>query len=269
MTENIRLYMRLISVQVRSQMAYPVSFVLDLLINGANLIVYFLTFTLIFEKFKHIGGWTLGEVAFLWGMAEMSFGVMDMIFSGFDPGTFGELIRRGSFDQLLLRPAGITLQVLGSRFLLRRWGRIIQGAVIFAVSLSMLQVHWTADKLLYLPLVSISQVLFFGGLFIFGSTLTFWTVQSIEAVNILTYGGNEMISYPMHIYPDWMRRFFTYIVPAIFINYYPALYILDKPDPLGMPGFVRFLAPLAGLVMIAAALLFWQYGLKHYQSTGS
>jgi ABC-type uncharacterized transport system permease subunit len=32
---------------------------------------------------------------------------------------------------------------------------------------------------------------------------------------------------------------------------------------------VRFLAPLAGLVMIAAALLFWQYGLKHYQSTGS
>ena len=114
-----------------------------------------------------------------------------------------------------------------------------------------------------------SQVLFFGGLFIFGSTLTFWTIQPIEAVNILTYGGTEMMSYPMHIFPDWIRRFFTYIVPSIFLNYYPALYLLDKPDPLHLPGFAPFLAPIAGLVVLAAALIFWRFGLNHYQSTGS
>jgi ABC-2 type transport system permease protein len=66
-----------------------------------------------------------------------------------------------------------------------------------------------------------------------------------------------------------MRRFFTYVIPAIFMNYYPALYLLDKPDPFGMPVFVRFLAPVAGLGLLAAALIFWQYGLRHYESTGS
>jgi ABC-2 type transport system permease protein len=269
MSHTIQLYLRLVSVQIRSQLAYPASFLFDLLVNGGNLIIYFLSLALIFEKFKNIGGWKLGEVAFLWGLVEISFGVMDMLFSGFDPDTFSQLVRLGSFDQLLLRPAGITLQVLGARFVLRRWGRILQGLIIFGVSLSLLTMHWTPARLFYLPVVVVSQVLFFGGLFIIGATLTFWTVQPIEAVNIFTYGGSEMIAYPMHIYPDWIRCFFTYLVPAIFINYYPALYLLDKPDPFGMPGFARFLAPLAGLGLFMAALLFWQYGLKHYQSTGS
>ena len=88
-------------------------------------------------------------------------------------------------------------------------------------------------------------------------------------VNILTYGGSEMMSYPMSIYPDWMRRFFTYIIPAIFLNYYPALYLLDKPDPLGLPPIAHFLAPVAGFGILAIALRFWSFGIRHYQSTGT
>ena len=269
MRQTIQLYFRLVAVQIRSQLQYPASFVFDLITNFANLIVYFLSLALIFDRFKAIGGWTLGEVAFLWGLVEISFGFMDMIFSGFDPDTFSQLVRLGQFDQLLLRPISISLQVLGAKFVLRRWGRILQGCIIFLASLTLLTVHWTAAKVLYLPLVIFSMILFFGAMYIIGATLIFWTVQPIEAVNIFTYGGTEMIAYPMHIYPDWMRRFFTYVIPAIFMNYYPALYLLDKPDPFGMPVFVRFLAPVAGLGLLAAALLFWQYGLRHYESTGS
>jgi ABC-2 type transport system permease protein len=73
----------------------------------------------------------------------------------------------------------------------------------------------------------------------------------------------------MHIYGDWMRRFFTYIVPAIFLNYYPALYFLDKPDPFNFPFFAPFLSPLVGLMFLGTALAFWRFGRKHYQSTGT
>jgi ABC-type uncharacterized transport system permease subunit len=58
-----------------------------------------------------------------------------------------------------------------------------------------------------------------------------------------------MISYPMHIYPTWMRSFFTFVVPAIFLNYYPALFFLGKPDPFGLPAFAPFLSPLIGLAI--------------------
>jgi ABC-2 type transport system permease protein len=263
------LYLRLIKVQMRSQAQYRLNLFMDLLATALITATVFVTLAFIFERFGNIAGWSLAEVAFLYGMTETSFGVMDMIFSGFDPQNFGRQVRLGRLDQLMLRPLSITLQVLGSEFIIRRLGRIFQGAVILIFAFRSLHIDWTLAKIAYLPVILVSLVAFFGGLFIIGATITFWTYESIEVINILTYGGSEMMSYPMSIYPLGMRRFFTYIIPAIFLIYYPALYILNKPDPLGMPVLAYFLAPLAGFGVLAASLLFWQYGLRHYQSTGT
>jgi len=194
---------------------------------------------------------------------------MDMIFSGFDPDTFAPMVQRGQFDQLLLRPLDLTLQVLGSRFVLKRLSRIAQGIAVFCVGIALADIHWTVCKILYLPVVFASLILFFGGLYIIGSASIFWTVQRVEAINIFTYGGAEMMSYPMHIYSRWMRRFFTYVLPAIFLVYYPALYVMDKPDPLHFPAFAPFLSPLAGASVMLASLVFWRFGVRHYESTGT
>lgn len=263
------MYWRLIGVQVRAQLQYRTAFVLEILSSGITLFLFFLSMAFVLQRFGDLGGWTLGELAFLWGTVEFAFGLMDLIFSGFDPSNFGKQVRQGVFDQLLLRPVNITVQVLGSEFVVRRLGRIAQGALIFAVALALADIHWTVGKLLYLPLVVGGLVCFFGGLFMIGATFSFWTVDSIEAMNILTYGGSEMMAYPMHIYPDWLRRTFTYIVPAIFLNYYPALYFLGKSDPLGLSPVWSFVAPVVGAGVLLVALRFWRFGINHYQSTGT
>lgn len=265
---SFSMYLRLLLVQIRSQVAYRLSFWLDLISTTGNALAFFAV-ALVIQRFDHIAGWTLGEIAFLYGMIEASFGVMDMIFSGFDPDEFAPRVRQGTFDQMLLRPVEITWQVLGSKFLLRRIGRIFEGLAVFAYSFTLVDIHWTAEKILYLPVVFISQIFAMGALFIAGSTLCFWTVERVEAVNILTYGGTDMMTYPVQIYPVWMQRFFTYIIPFVFLNFYPALYFLDKPDPLGFPVFAPFLAAPAALALFVAALLFWRFGINHYQSAGS
>jgi ABC-2 type transport system permease protein len=269
MRHAIDMYRRLIAVRIRSQLQYRVSALLDVVAMAIVTAVEFGALALVFQRFESIAGWTLGEVAFLYAIVTASFGTMDLIFGGFDPDTFGPMVQRGTLDQLLLRPANITLQVFGSAFLLRRFGKIAQGIVIFCIALSMTDVDWTLAKIIYLPIVFVSQVVFFGGLFIIGATSTFWTVQRVEAINIFTYGGSELMSYPMHIFAKWMRRFFTTVIPMIFLNYYPALYFLDKPDPLNGPACAPFLAPIAGVGMLVAALAFWQFGLRHYASTGT
>lgn len=269
MGHALGLYQRLIAANIRSQTSYRVSFWLESLSAFIATITAFLTLALVLERFNNIAGWTLWEVAFLYGMVESAFGVMDMLFSGFDPQTFGVQVRLGRFDQLLLRPASITLQVLGSEFILRRLGRIAQGLLVLGLAFAHLHIHWTVTKMLYLPVVFASLVAFYGGLFVIGATITFWTVESIDAINIFTYGGSELMAYPMNIYQNWMRLFFTYIVPAIFLNYYPALYFLDKTDPFHLAAALHFLAPAAGFGMLAAGLVFWRYGLRHYQSTGT
>jgi len=266
---TLGMYFRLLVIQLRSQMQYRTSFWLEFLSTGLLNGSIFFSLALLLERFGDIGGWKLGEIAFLAGMIEMSFGAMDMAFSGFDPDFFTLWIRQGTFDQLMLRPLSLFWQVMGSRFLLRRLGRIFEGMVIFGLALSLVQVDWTAAKILYLVVVFASQVIMMAALFMIGSTITFWTVQSIEAMNVLTYGGTDLMSYPSHIYPAWLRKLYTYLIPFVFLNYYPALYILGKPDPLNFPAFSPFVAPLVAMAFFLAALGFWKFGINHYQSTGT
>ncbi len=266
---SIKILKRLLQLQIKSQRQYPLPFLLEILSSAIILGFYFFSFALILQRFGQIGGWTIGEVAFIWGITEFSFGSMDMLFSGFDYDTFGPMIRKGQFDQLLLRPVNITLQVFGSRFVLRRLGKMLEGLIIFIYGISMLNIDWTVGKLLYIPILIISQVLFFGSLFIIGATTTFWTMERLEILNIFTYGGSEIMSYPMHIFPRPIRLIFTYLVPAIFMSYFPAVYILDKPDPVNAPEFVSFLAPLVAVIMLWLALRFWHFGIRNYQSSGS
>ncbi len=269
MRKSMSLLLKLIRIQIRSQLQYPFSFAMDVLGNVIIMGLFFLTFALVFLRFDAIGGWSLGEIAFIWGLTEAAFGTMDMIFSGFDYDYFGPMIRKGQFDQLLLRPVNITLQVMGSRFVLRRLGKITEGLIIFIYALTQIQINWTVAKIAYLPLIYLSEVLFFGSLFVIGATTTFWTMERLEILNIFTYGGSEIMSYPMHIFPRPIRMVFTYLVPAIFISYYPATFILNKHDPLNAPPFFAFLAPLIAAGMMIGALAFWRFGVKNYQSTGS
>ena len=116
---------------------------------------------------------------------------------------------------LLLRPIPLTIQVLGSRFVLRRLGRILTGMLVLAIAFSHLSINWSMGKVAYYILIIISQIVLLGSFFIFGSTITFWTIERIEAVNIVTYGGREVMTYPMEVFPRWLRHVFMFILPFL------------------------------------------------------
>lgn len=268
-TEWIVTYFKSIGLVIQTQLQYRFSLLMDILSTAMFSVTEMGGLILILGQINSLAGWSLWELVFLYAIAEMSFGWMDMIFSGFDPDYFAPQIRSGDFDKLLLRPHPITLQVIGSRFVLRRVGRILTGSTLFFIAASQVAIDWTAWKGVYIVVVVISQVMLFGSLFIFGATITFWTIERVEMMNIVTYGGREVISYPMDIFPRWMRRFYIFVIPFIFFNYYPGLYLLNKPDPLGLPAVSPFLAPFLGLMFLFLALRFWKFGVNHYQSTGT
>lgn len=262
------IYFKLVSATIRSQLQYRASFVMDAIAAFLSTAVEFVAIVLAFTRFGLLGGWTIWQVAFLWGLTETAFGLMDMIFSGFDPPTFSQHVRRGTLDQLLLRPVPLFVQIFASEFAVRRIGRMAEGAAIFVIANANLSVDWTPLKVAYLPVVLVSAVAFYGALFVLGATASFWTTESFEIVNIFTYGGTTMASYPMHVFDTAVRRFFTFVVPTALIIYYPALYFFDLPDPTGLPGWASFLAPLAGFGLLALSFVAFRFGLRHYASTG-
>ncbi len=263
----LSIYFRLVAARARGQLQYRVSFVLQ--IAGSFLLSFtdFAAVLVIFQHLPALAGWTLGEVAFLYGTSYIAFQLTDMAIGHLD--LLPQLIQTGEFDMLLIRPLGALFQVLTADFTLRKLGSLVQGAIVFGVSLSLVHIDWSPGRVLLLLLIPLNGVVIFGGVWIAGATTTFWTVRTMEMVNSFTYGGQLLTQYPMHIYGAWLRRLFIFVIPLAFVNYFPALYILNKPDALGAPAFVRFLAPLVAAAVALFAAWFWQLGVRHYRSTGS
>ena len=109
----------------------------------------------------------------------------------------------------------------------------------------------------------------FVGLLVLQGTLAIFTVESLEVMNVLTYGGVQAAQFPLSIYGGGLRRFLTFVVPLGAVTYFPALVILDKPDPLGAPLWFGLGSPACGFVFLGIALLVWRWGVGRYVSTGS
>ena len=265
--QHLSLYLHFVKLRIRSQMAYRFSFVLDLFAQASVAIIDFFMIALLFNRFKALAGWSLWEVGFLYGMVGICFALAEMIGRGFD--VFQRHVLRGDFDTMLVRPLGTFYQVLAHEFLLRRLGRIAQALVVLLIANSQLAVSWSLAKVGYLLLSLVSGTCFFIGLFVIGATSCFWTVQSIEMVNIFTNGGVFMGSYPFSIYRWWFRHFFTFIIPLACVNYFPSLFLLEKVAASGVSPLGVQLAPYAGFLFLGVTMLFWRWGVLHYQSTGN
>jgi ABC-2 type transport system permease protein len=267
MGRALGLYLRLIGAQVRSEMQYRASFLAELIGNFAVTALDFAAMLILLNRFHSVGSWSLAEVAFLYGTSTVSFSLAELFAGAFDG--FDRWVVRGEFDRLLIRPLSIPFQMMTSAFPLRRLGRLAQGLLALGFAFYLLHPVWPLGHWLFLGVMLAGGLLVFLAVFIAGASAAFWTPQTSELTNVFTYGGQFMTSYPMHIYQAWLRSIFTFIVPLAFINYYPSLYLLGKADPLGLPEWVPFLAPLLAGAAIAAALALWRLGVRRYQGTGS
>ena len=269
--ENLRnglhMWRRLVGARIRGQMQYRLSFALNTLGSFALTFIDFVVVLALFSHFPQMEGWTLQEIALLYGLSGVGIAVADL-FAG-HVGDVHLLIRSGQFDVVLLRPVGTLLQMVASDFALRRLGRITQATVVLVYALVAADVSWNAGRVLLLPLAIAGAVVIFAATFVLGGCLTFWTVGSSEVANAFTYGGNYMTGYPLNIFGVWLRRLFAFVIPLAFVTYFPGLYLLDKPDPLGFPEFFQFLAPFVAIAFAVAAGLMWRVAVRHYRSTGS
>ena len=109
----------------------------------------------------------------------------------------------------------------------------------------------------------------FGAIFVLGAAFQFISIDSAELANSFTYGGQTLTQYPLTIFGKEIVRAVTFVVPLAFVNYYPVLFVLGKPAPLGLPSWIGLLSPVVAVAMVALASLAWRGGLRRYRSTGS
>jgi len=259
--DSLRLYGRYIAISVRAQLAYRATFAMKtighLLVTG----IEFFGIWALFARFGSLHGWTLPEVALIYGLADVAFALADGLGRGFD--VFARLLKAGDFDRMLVRPRSTVLQLFGYELQLMRIGRLSQGLVVLIWASR--HFAWTAGSVALAVLAIVGTCAVFLGLVVLQATSAFWTIESLEVWNAFTYGGNYATQYPMDIYRSWFRRFFTAVVPLAATAYYPARAILGR-DPIDA---LHVIAPLAGVAFLAVSFAVWRLGLRHHASTGS
>lgn len=266
MADLLRIYLRLVGGRARGQLEYRMSLALQIVATALLTLLDFVMILVLFENVPELDGWRVEEVAVLYGLAAISFALTDLVVGHLD--LFPQMIRDGTFDQILVRPLPSLLQVVASDFSLRRVGKIAQGIAVLTVALVAADVDWTLGRALTVPLAIASGTLIYGGVWIALATVAFWIVDAIEVVNAFTYGGNFLSGYPITIFGRWLRNLVLFVVPIAFVSYFPALYLLDRPDGLGLPDALRYLSPLVAALTAIVAVLVWENAVRHYRSAG-
>jgi ABC-2 type transport system permease protein len=264
---SFALYRTLVGAQVRSRLEYRVSFVIEVVASFAITFVDFIVVLVLFSHISALRGWSLWQVAFLYGLAGMSFAIADL-FIGHIEDLYLQ-IRSGQFDVVLLRPVGTLLQVIASDLSLRRLGKFVQAAIVLGIALTHLHLHWTVARVAVFGASIVSGAVIFASVWVLGACLTFFTVGSGEVANAFTYGGNTFASYPLDVFGPWLRRVLAFVIPLGFVAYEPAVYIIGKPDALHLVPWLRAAEPLVALAIAIVTGLTWRFSVAHYRSTGS
>ncbi|QNE77097.1 transporter [Streptomyces finlayi] len=267
LVEGVRAYGLIVAMWLRSTMAYRASFAMTALGNFVVTAFDFVTILLMFSHVDALGGYTLPEIALLYGMSATAFGLADLLLGSMD--RLGRRVRDGTLDTLLVRPVPVLAQVAADRFALRRLGRITQGLLVLGYALVSLDIAWTPLKVLMIPLMVLSGAAIFGAVFVAGAAFQFVAQDASEVQNAFTYGGTTLLQYPPTIFAKDLVRGVTFVVPLAFVSWLPALYVLGREYPLALPQWAAFLPPVVAGACWALAGLAWRAGLRAYRSTGS
>ncbi|WP_129844075.1 ABC-2 family transporter protein [Streptomyces sp. RFCAC02] len=251
----------------RMAMTYRLSFALALVANTVTTLLDFAAILIMFSHVESLGGFTFPEVGLLYGSTSLALALAHLLMG--DLSRVGARVRAGTLDQMFVRPAPVFVQLAADRFDLRRLGRAVQGIGVLVWAVPQLDVAWTAGHVGLLLMMLLSGTAIFSAVHVFGAAFQFVAQDASEVQNSFTYGGNTMLQYPPTVFARELVQGVTFVVPLAFVNWVPALRLLGKDDPLGLPGWVDFMSPAVAGVLCAAAALVWRAALRSYRSTGS
>lgn len=260
-------HLRIIGSRIRSQFAYPASFALDVAAQFIGQGIELVAILVLFTQVSALGGFSAGEVLLIYGLAATAFGLADLAVGQVEE--LPQYIRTGEFDVMLLRPLGSLAQLLSADVALKRLGRVAAGLLVLGWSLATLDLPWTPARVLLVVTTPLVGAVILSAIWVAANSVSFWIVDGREMANSFTYGSNFSTSYPITLYGPWVRRALCYAVPAAFVAYFPALALLGRPDPLGLPAALQWSSPLVAVLSVTVAGMVWRSGVRHYQGTGS
>ena len=261
----LRLYKALISQFFKVVMQSKVDFLMGLFGFFFTQISGILFLYLVFEQIPDLKGWSLEQLVFIYGFAQIPRGI-DHLFTDNLWLVAWRLVINGDFDRYMLRPMNIFFQVIAEKLQPDALGELLVGTILVVYSAVKGVVVLDAVHIALFMVSVLAGALIYTSIKLLFASLAFWIKRSGPFLQ-LAYEMAEFAKYPTEIYAKALRFVITWVIPFAFVAYLPAGYFLGA----GMGNHMGVIA-----IECAIAAVFWfvayavfQRGIRIYESAGN
>lgn len=264
---GFQLYFRLIQISMLSRMQYRADFIVGLLGLIAWNVVNLGLIGILINQFTSLKDWTLWELVFLYCLWILVHSLYSLFFSHISQ--MEEYLIEGTFDQFLLRPASPLIQVLGRAFQYLEIADALFALAGISLAYVQLGLDWDGWRWGFFVIAVVSGTVIVLALNLLISCTAFWTGHSRGASMVVGRFYSLVQWYPIEVFGKAFRVIVTGLLPVAFLNYYPALVLLDKLDNAGGGWWLAYLSPAVAFLLMGIVSRVWRLALIQYTSSGS
>jgi ABC-2 type transport system permease protein len=257
----------LASTSLRSEFQYRANVISTVIGGLLYQITGFIVIWIIVARFNTIGGWSLAEITFLYGMRLTSHGLFYACFSQMFE--IDRVLISGEYDRYLVRPMSPLAQLFTRKLRINCFGDLLGGVLLLSFAIGGVNADWTLAKTALLMAAVAGGALIEGAVQITLGSLSFRILNGLAIRTTTNEVFNLYGNYPTRIFPTVIEYLLTFALPVAFVAYFPASAILGRSDELRVAAWIAWLSPLLGIALFGIAVRVWKWNSARYQSSGN
>lgn len=218
---------------------------------------------LIFDKIPNLNGWTLSQLIFIYGFAQIPRGI-DHLFTDNIWLVAWRMVVNGDFDRYMLRPMNVFFQIICEKLQPDAVGELLIGTILIVMSLSKGIVIVDGMHIVMFIVSVIAGAVIYTSIKLLFASLSFWIKRSGPFLQV-AYEMADFAKYPVEIYSKPIQFILTFVVPFAFVAYFPASYFLIQKSALMTVGIECLIAVILSILAYSV----FKIGISKYESAGN
>lgn len=218
---------------------------------------------LIFDKIPSLNGWTLSQLIFIYGFAQIPRGI-DHLFTDNIWLVAWRMVVNGDFDRYMLRPMNVFFQIICEKLQPDAIGELLIGTILIIMSLSKGIVIVDGVHIVMFIVSVIAGAVIYTSVKLFFASLSFWIKRSGPFLQV-AYEMADFAKYPVEIYSKPIQFILTFVIPFAFVAYFPASYFLIQKSAFMTVGIECLIAVILSIL----AYSIFKIGISRYESAGN
>lgn len=242
-----------VKYNIMREMTNHVTFAANVLFMMLNNAIFIIQWLLLFHLKDNIGGYKIGEVLVLWGLAASTFGFAHIFFNkAFD---LPDLIMNGKLDSFLVQPKNVLLGVISSGTSTSAIGDLLYGFVMLCVF------KFSPANIILFAVLTVTGGLILTSFAVILGSLSFWIVKGDILYGNLIGAMVNMSTYPDGIFKGVIKLVLYSVIPVGLAVYLPVKLIISF--------HIQYLFIILAFTILITRLAFFVFykGLKRYSSS--